>query len=94
MTGVQTCALPIYSDSMLNYYRKAIALRKELCVNEEIEFLDTPKGVIGFTRGTNWYVYTNFNEAPVTLPSGKVLISSAPIVDNQIPASATVWVSN
>ena len=82
------------TESMLNYYRKAIAMRKELCVNEEIEFVDAPKGVIGFKRGANWSVFTNFNETPVALPSGKVLISSAPIVDNQIPASATVWVSN
>jgi alpha-glucosidase len=82
------------TESMLNYYRKAIAMRKELCVNEEIEFVDAPKGVIGFKRGVNWSVFTNFNETPVALPSGKVLISSAPIANGQIPASATVWLSN
>ena len=82
------------TESMLNYYRKAIAMRKELCVNEEIEFVDAPNGVIGFKRGANWSVFTNFNETPVALPSGKVLISSAPIANGEIPASATVWLSN
>jgi len=82
------------SDSMLNFYRKALWLRRDVCKDETFEFDKTPEEVISFKRSGNWLVITNFGAKPIELPSGKVLISSLPIVNNQLPANATAWVIN
>lgn len=79
------------SDSMLNFYRKAIDLRKELCTDEEFAFIDSPKHTIAFKRSNGWTVITNFGPKPVELPAGQLLISSAPLESGKLPADATAW---
>ena len=79
------------SDSMLNFYRKAIELRKELCANEDFEFIDSPKNSIAFKRSNGWTVITNFGPNPVELPAGQLLISSAPLISGKLPGDATAW---
>ena len=79
------------SDSMLNFYRKAIDLRKELCTDEEFAFIDSPKNTIAFKRSNGWTVITNFGLSPVDLPAGQLLISSAPLESGKLPADATAW---
>lgn len=79
------------SDSMLNFYRKAIELRKELCANEDFEFIDSPKNTIAFRRSNGWTVITNFGPNPVDLPAGQLLISSAPLQSGKLPGDATAW---
>jgi alpha-glucosidase len=76
---------------MLNFYRKAIDLRKELCTDEEFAFIDSPKNTIAFKRSNSWTVITNFGPSPVDLPVGQLLISSAPLVSGKLPADATAW---
>jgi alpha-glucosidase len=35
---------------------------------------------------------TNFGPRPVPLPPGHVILSSAPVEGNQLPADTTVWI--
>ena len=82
------------ADSMLNFYRKALWLRRDLCTDESFEFTKSDKDVISFKRSGGWRVIANFGTKAVDLPAGKVAISSAPIANNQLPANATAWVIN
>jgi len=34
---------------------------------------------------------TNFGPASVSLPDGEILLTSAPLTDDEIPANTTVW---
>ena len=79
-------------SSMLNFYRKALWHRRDICTNESFELIDSAKDVIAFKRSGSWQVITNFGSTPIDLPAGKVLISSQPIVNNQLPANATAWI--
>lgn len=82
------------SESILNFYRKALWLRKDVCKDETIEFVEVSAEVISFKRSGNWQVITNFGATPIELPAGKVLISSAPIANNHLPTNATAWLIN
>jgi alpha-glucosidase len=82
------------ADSMLNFYRNALKLRKILCTDESFQFIDSPAGTISFKRSGNWRVFTNFGDHPVALPEGKLLLASAPIGNNSLPANATAWLNN
>ncbi|MFM8447107.1 MAG: alpha-amylase family glycosyl hydrolase, partial [Candidatus Nanopelagicaceae bacterium] len=82
------------TESMLNFYRKALWLRKDLCKDETFEFVETASDVISFKRSGSWKVITNFGTSPIELPAGKLLISSSAIADNQLLANATAWLIN
>ena len=80
-------------SSMLNFYRKALWHRRDLCTDESFELLDSDKDVISFKRSGSWQVITNFGATPIELPAGKVLISSQPLVDGKLPANTTAWLN-
>ncbi|MBH0025006.1 glycoside hydrolase family 13 protein [Salinibacterium sp. SWN248] len=80
------------STSTLSLYRNALALRRahELATNE-LEWLDTGTDtVLGFRTG-DVRVFANTGDTGVALPAGDVLLSSGPLVDDQLPADTTVW---
>ena len=80
-------------DSSLNLYREALRLRRELQGGEDLEWVETGSDdVLAFRRPGGWVSVTNFRAEPYRLPAGEVLISSAPLVDGQVPAATTVWV--
>ena len=80
------------ANSTLAFYRRALALRRELRGEELFEWLedDRPE-VLRFARPGGWQVVTNFGDTPVDLPGGQVLLASEPIHDGKLPASATAW---
>jgi alpha-glucosidase len=75
----------------LELYKKALRLRKEIKGYEEIEWLDSPQGVISFRRG-NWVVLINIDaEEAVHVPQGEVMITSADLENGNVPIDTTVW---
>jgi alpha-glucosidase len=81
--------------STLEFYRKALKLRRELQGAEELEWrapnTTANPEVVHFSRPGGWQVVTNFGAEPVELPAGNVLISSAPLDGKFLPADTTVW---
>ncbi|WP_218929378.1 glycoside hydrolase family 13 protein, partial [Actinomyces bowdenii] len=84
------------AGSALELYRQGLALRRQVwgAANEEpLTWLETPDHVLAFARG-DVQCWTAFG-APVELPAGRVLLSSAPIdAASQpavLPADATAW---
>jgi alpha-glucosidase len=56
-----------------------------------MSWIDAGKDVIAFSRPGKFACYVNFGAA-ITVPAGaQVLLSSAEIVDGQIPTDCTVW---
>nr|WP_218885914.1 alpha-amylase family glycosyl hydrolase [Kineococcus aurantiacus] len=81
--------------STLNFYRRALARRRELQSGEGLEFLDTPEGVVAFRRPGGWVCVTNFTTSPVPLPPGEVVLCSdgdpgGPGL-REVPGESTVW---
>jgi alpha-glucosidase len=79
--------------STLNLYRQALALRLSTpsLLHGPLEWIGAPDGCLAFRRGTDVIVVTNFSDLPAELPSGEVLLSSAPLEAGALPANSTVW---
>jgi len=78
--------------STLALYRRALAERRRLQTSETLEWAtDAPDDVVQFSRPGGWTSVTNFGEAPVPLPAGDILVSSAPLADGTLPGDTTVW---
>jgi alpha-glucosidase len=78
--------------SMLTFYRRALALRRELVADlpETLEWLDSPgKNSLLFRRGA-FLCLLNCGDDPVPLPRGaRVLLGEAP--GGVLPGNAAVW---
>ena len=78
--------------STLEFYRRALQLRRELQTSEELEWhTATSPDVLHFSRPGGWQTVTNFGDMPVELPAGNLLLSSGPLDGNLLPGSTTVW---
>jgi alpha-glucosidase len=78
--------------STLELYREALKLRRELQTSEELQWHETASAdVLHFSRPGGWQSVTNFGDAPVELPLGDVLVSSAPLDGGLLPANTTAW---
>jgi alpha-glucosidase len=78
--------------STLAFYRRALAERRRLQTAEDLEWATgTPDDVVQFSRPGGWTSITNFGAAPVPLPPGRVVVSSAPLPDGGLPAETTAW---
>ncbi|OZM80134.1 alpha-amylase family glycosyl hydrolase [Pseudonocardia sp. MH-G8] len=78
--------------STLAFYTRALAERRRLQTAESLEWAqDAPADVVAFTRPGGWTSITNFGTDPVPLPAGRVVVSSAPLPDGQLPADTTAW---
>lgn len=92
--------------SMLNLYREALAIRRELR-NEDTDVTwlaedrasDIPDGangcaggVIAYARSNGWANLTNFGREPIELPQGEILLASASLTDDgKLPQDVSVW---
>ena len=79
--------------STVNLYRQALALRAATqdLLGTDFEWLDSPDGVLAYRRG-GVSVVLNAGAAPVRLPAGAVLLSSAPLdADGLLPTDAAAW---
>ncbi|WP_037675056.1 glycoside hydrolase family 13 protein [Streptomyces griseus] len=81
--------------SDLELYRAALKLRRKLIDGEDLTWLeDTPPGVLAFTRNDGWRCVANLSDTPVALPSGEVLLTSAPLeADGRLGPDSTAWLA-
>lgn len=80
--------------SMLSLYRQAIEFRKAHAAfrGDELEWYGAPPGCFAFRRrGGGLICALNTSGALVPLPAGEILLSSAPLVDGQLPPDTAVW---
>lgn len=80
--------------STLNLIRSAIELRAghPAFAGTEISWYGAPTDCFAFRRdGGGLVCALNAGETPINLPPGEVLLSSAPLVDGQLPADAAAW---
>lgn len=82
-------------NSTLELYRTALRLRRKLLDGEALIWRpDSPPGVLAFARHDGWRCVTNLSDAPVPLPPGEVLLSSAPPDgDGRLGPDTTVWLA-
>ena len=89
------CAVEVQEGeegSTLNLYRRALGLRRKLQTAEDLEWVSAPTDrVLHFLRPGGWRSVTNFGSEPVPLPAGTVLVSSAPLEGDLLPADTTAW---
>ncbi|MGH3671745.1 MAG: DUF3459 domain-containing protein, partial [Pseudonocardiaceae bacterium] len=83
-------------DSMLSLYRQALELRKgnPAFAGTELEWYGPPPGCLAFRRkGGGLVCAVNASTAPVSLPPGKVLLSSGPLSlsGDMLPPDTAVW---
>jgi alpha-glucosidase len=94
------------TSSTLNLYRQSLSIRKtHIALQKSNDYnllwIDMPDGLIGFSRGKNFYLFANTNAETVTLevPSGlKLLLASGEGVTLdkktlQIPGDVTCWLT-
>ncbi len=83
------------AESTLNFYREALAKRRNLIAEEELVWEDSGnEDVLQFVRPNGWRVLMNFGETPVDLPDGEVILTSTPLEDGKVPGETTVWLAN
>ncbi|MEV6771830.1 glycoside hydrolase family 13 protein [Nocardia sp. NPDC051030] len=80
-------------DSMLSLYRMAIELRatRPEFGGPGLEWYGSPPGCLAFRRDGGLLCVLNATDAPILLPAGEVLLSSAPISARKLPANSTAW---
>ncbi|GAB3818552.1 glycoside hydrolase family 13 protein [Kribbella italica] len=78
-------------DSTLSLYRKALAVRRGLQTGEGLEWVEGVEWALHFRRPGGWQSITNFGAAPIELPEGAVVLSSAPLEGEKLPADTTAW---
>jgi alpha-glucosidase len=83
--------------SMLELYRTALRLRRDdpALGDGELEWLDLPDGVLGFTREPGFACVVNVGGAPVPLPEGyRVLLASDDLAgDGRLPEATSAWLT-
>ncbi|GAA2985669.1 glycoside hydrolase family 13 protein [Streptomyces fulvorobeus] len=82
--------------SMLSLYREVLARRaaEPALGDGPIQWLESPEGVLAFTRGTgdDFSCLINLSDAPVPLPEHTtVLVTSDPLHDGLLPPDTGVW---
>ena len=79
-------------ESTLQFYRRAIKLRRELAVDQEFNWLGRGDHVLAFSRSNGWVSLTNFGSAPADLPEGTILLTSDGSTGSRTLApDTTVW---
>jgi alpha-glucosidase len=80
--------------STLNLVRTAIELRQRnpAFSGTEISWYGAPSGCFAFRRdGGGLVCALNAGDTPIALPPGSVLLTSAPLVNGELPANAAAW---
>ena len=80
-------------ESMLSLYRQAIELHQShpAFAGEELEWYGAPPRCFAFRRkGGGLICALNTSTSLVPLPAGEILLSSAPLVDGQLPPDTAV----
>lgn len=81
-------------DSTLNLVRAAVELRQThpAFAGTEISWYGAPSDCLAFRRDPGGLVCAlNAGNTPIELPPGDVVLTSAPMVDGELPADAAAW---
>lgn len=82
-------------DSMLNLYRAALKLRRQLpdLGLEDFEWQGAPNGVLAFRRGEGFECIVNLSASvcPLNLDGRRVLLASGPLPDSLLPPNTAAW---
>jgi alpha-glucosidase len=82
------------ADSTLSFFQHALELRRSRIefTGDSIEWLDMPRDALAFARGDDGLCCVlNAGSTPIALPEGESLLTSAPLVDGELPANAAAW---
>ncbi len=80
--------------SMLHLYRAAVAIRRtRLRPGLEATWIDLGSDVVAFERSDGMRCIVNMGERSIPMPSGSVLLSSSPLVDDQLHPDTAVWLT-
>jgi alpha-glucosidase len=80
--------------SMLSLYREALRRRKhEPALGDgSMQWLDAPAEVLAFSRPHGFACVVNFSSVPVKLPPHeRVLLTSGPLADGNLPPDVAAW---
>ncbi|MGV8972598.1 MAG: glycoside hydrolase family 13 protein [Rhodoglobus sp.] len=78
-------------ESTLSLYRDALALRRELHSDDDLDWVETDHDdVLAFRRSNGWLSITNFGAKSVPMPAGEVVLTSVPCTGS-LPGAATAW---
>jgi alpha-glucosidase len=81
---------------MLELYRAALHRRRAVAslALPDLSWLPSADGVLAFARGVDFICVANTSDQPTALPPhAQVLLSSVPLVHDQLPSDAAVWLS-
>ena len=93
-------------DSSLTFYRKSLEIRNshpalKRSFDYELNWIDTPAGVIGFSRNPGFYLFANTTGDSIEIKAGslKLILASGPGVqlgDGRLtlPANTTAWLTS
>ncbi|GAA3654686.1 glycoside hydrolase family 13 protein [Nocardioides ginsengisoli] len=79
-------------DSTLAFYRRALALRREVFAGADEETVASAQGDLLVVRRAGVRVVLNAGKKPVELPAGEVLISSSPLESGLLPPDTAAWI--
>ncbi|GAB2675844.1 glycoside hydrolase family 13 protein [Kribbella swartbergensis] len=79
-------------NSMLTLYRNGLRIRRTHLGDGTLTWLDTPPGVLAFSRESLSCV-TNLTPEPIELPPhGEMLLASSPLEDGLLASDSTAWI--
>jgi alpha-glucosidase len=81
--------------SMLELYRTALRIRRTQPAlgDGTLRWLDAPDGTLIFARDPDFRCVVNLSGAPTPLPTGEVLLTSAPLDDGRLPVDSAAWLT-
>jgi alpha-glucosidase len=79
-------------DSVLQFYRTALALRRDLLegADPDVRWADTPADVLAFDRGAGLRCVLNLSGDAVGIP-GVLLLASGPVTGDELPPDTAAW---
>ncbi len=80
--------------SMLNLYRSALRLRRDLLGDGTLSWLPSGDDVLAFGRDSGLICVSNLGAVPVPLPPGEVLLASGPLEGAALPPDTTAWLAS
>jgi alpha-glucosidase len=82
-------------DSTLSFFQHIIKSRRERVEFEgdDVEWLKASSDVVIFRRPGGLVCALNTGDQPIPLPSGQLIVASAPLVDGQLPPDAAAWLA-
>jgi alpha-glucosidase len=82
------------ADSTLSFFQQALVTRRSRVefAGDNVDWLDAPRDTLAFARGDDGLrCVLNAGAQPIPLPDGELLLTSAPLVDGELPANAAAW---